>query len=235
MQVLVSVTSVAEAKLILSAGVSLLDLKDTSHGALAALDQGISKSIVDSVNEYRQQPEAKKVTISATVGDRCDSAADLVAVTESRLQIGVEVIKLPETIWADPAYQSTIDAFLAQGVKIIAVLTPASLTAATMQCRLQSLAQRGYWGVMVDTMQKSSALVDMVSLPALAEFVRAAKSLYLFVGIAGGLALAHIDSLVAVGPDYLGFRSGLCVDGQRAQGLLAERVHNLVSRLYEIC
>jgi (5-formylfuran-3-yl)methyl phosphate synthase len=229
MQVLVSVTSVAEAQLVLSAGVSLIDLKDTSHGALAALDIETSKAITTIVHAHRERSARPEIIISATVGDNCNTAPDLMALIDQRLQIGIVVIKLPEAIWANPDYQSIIDGFLVQGIKMIAVLMPASLMAATLEKRLQSLAQQGYWGVMVDTMQKSSTLVEMVSMPILANFVRTAQSLQLVVGVAGGLSLAHVASLSELGPDYLGFRSGVCVDGQRSKGLLPERVHQLVS------
>lgn len=228
-QVLVSVNSVAEARLVLEAGVPLIDLKDTSHGALAALDLDISEAIVATVKAHRQQFHAASITISATVGDDCASATDLAALIEQRLSIGVEVIKLPEAIWADTAYRPVIDAFIAQGAKIIAVLLPFSLNDAALEKRLQGLAQQGYWGVMVDTMEKSTSLVEMTSMPSLARFVHAAKSLQLFVGLAGGLSLAHVAPLSALQPDYLGFRSGLCADGQRTKGLLAGRVQKLVA------
>ncbi|MBF4990847.1 (5-formylfuran-3-yl)methyl phosphate synthase [Methylophilus sp. QUAN] len=235
MQVLVSVNSVAEAQLVLSAGVPLVDLKETSHGALAALDLDRSTAIVDEIQRYRQHTAAKDIMISATVGDHCDTVDDLMEMITSRLQIGVEVIKLPEAIWAEPVYQPTIAAWLAQGLKLIAVMHPASLMAANMSERLQALAQQHYWGVMVDTTQKSHALIDIVSIAVLADFVRVAKAVQLFVGVAGGLLLTHIESLAKLNPDYLGFRSGLCEGTQRAQGLLAERVHELIVRVSEIC
>lgn len=231
MQVLVSVNSAAEAGLVLAAGVPLIDLKDTSHGALAALDIDLSAEIVATVHAHRQKSPAATTTISATVGDSCGSSSELMALIKQRLQIGVEVIKLPEAIWADPAFQSVIEGFFAQGTKMIAVLMPASLTDATLPKRLQLLAQQGYWGVMVDTMRKSTPLVEMVSMTDLARFVHAAKALRLKVGLAGGLTLAHAEFLSDLAPDYLGFRSGVCLDGQRANGLAAESVRTLVSQV----
>lgn len=228
MQVLVSVNSVAEARLVLAAGVPLIDLKDTSHGALAALDLENSAAIMAAVKAHRQQSPVAAVTISATVGDGCASVADLIALIAQRLHIGIEVIKLPEAIWADANYQAVINDFIAQGARIIAVFMPHSLADAILETRLLGLAQQGYWGVMVDTTEKSTSLMEMVSMPVLARFVHAARSLHLYVGLAGGLSLAHVAPLSALQPDYLGFRSGLCVDGQRAQGLLAERIQKLL-------
>lgn len=228
MQVLVSVNSVAEARLVLEAGVPLIDLKDTSHGALAALDIESSAAIVAAVNTHRQQLPGAAITISATVGDRCTSETDLIALIEQRLHIGIEVIKLPEAIWADAAYRTVIDGFITLGAKIIAVFMPFSLGDAALKTRLQALAQQGYWGVMVDTTEKSTSLVEMVPMHILAQFVQTARSLHLFVGLAGGLSLAHVAPLSAVQPDYLGFRSGLCLDGHRSQRLLPERLQKLL-------
>jgi len=235
MQVLVSVSSVAEAQLVLSAGVPLIDLKETSHGALAALDIERSTAIINAIHQHRQQAAATDIVISATVGDDCDAVDDLVQLIISRMHIGVEVIKLPETIWAEPDYQPAIAALLAQGLKLIAVMHPDSLMTASMQARIQALAQQHYWGVMVDTTQKSHPLIEIVPIARLADFVRAAKSAQLFVGIAGGLLLSHIEPLAELAPDYLGFRSGLCEGAQRTQGLLAERVQELMERVSEIC
>lgn len=231
MQVLMSVNSATEAQLVLSAGVPLIDLKDTSHGALAALDIETSKVIADIVHAHRQQFETSGIVVSATIGDNCATAADLITLIERRLEVGVEVIKLPESIWADPAYQVIIDGFLAQGIRLIAVLLPTSLTDSSLDKRLHSLALQGYWGVMVDTVQKSSALVDMVAIPVLTKFISTAKSLHLIVGIAGGLALTHVEVLSTLNPDYLGFRSGVCEDGLRAQSLSVERVYQLMSKV----
>ncbi len=235
MQVLVSVHSVPEVELVLAAGVSLIDLKETSYGALAALDLTTSKAIVVAVNQCRQQSAHADIVISATVGDACDSPSTLHQMIEDRLHIGVDVIKLPEAIWGQHAYQATLDHFLALGVPLIAVMKPASIAAESMQQQLNWLAQRQYWGVMVDTQEKSNTLTALVSLSALQAFVQFAKSLGLFVGIAGGLQLTHFETLAALSPDYLGFRSGLCAQGQRAQALLPEKVNTLVSRLSEIC
>lgn len=231
MQALVSVNSAAEAQLVLSAGVPLIDLKDTSHGALAALDMETSKKIIAIVHGHRQQYEASDIVVSATIGDHCASADELSALIKNRLEIGVDVIKLPEATWADPSFRAIIHAFLEQGAKIIAVCLPNSLTDSTLVQRLHSLATQGYWGVMVDTVQKSDAIVNVVTMAALAEFIRAAKSFDLVVGIAGGLALVHVEMLSRLNPDYLGFRSGVSENGLRSLDLVPDRVHQMVSMM----
>ena len=236
MQVLVSVSSVAETQIVLSAGVRLIDLKDTSHGALAALDLKLSKSIVEIVNTYRNRNPGTEIVVSATVGDDCSSGSLLQELIQSRLTIGIDVIKLPEAIWANVSYQAAINTFLCKQIKLIAVLSPATINKqSTVKDTLSELAKAGYWGVMVDTIQKSKPLTTLVDLDTLNSFVYLAKPLNLYVGLAGGLSLEQFDQLADLSPDYLGFRSGLCMNQERGQPLISEKVRQLTIKLSEIC
>jgi uncharacterized protein (UPF0264 family) len=236
MQVLVSVSSVLEAKMVLSADVRLIDLKETSHGALAALDLSVSKSIIDEVNLYRRQHSQADIIVSATVGDDCASAEALTESIQSRIEIGVNVIKLPQTIWANAAYQAAIEIFLSRQVKLIAVLSADHLSGKeAISHVMHDLANAAYWGVMVDTVQKSKPLTALISLELLEFFVRSAKSLRLYVGLAGGLQLEQFDPLAELCPDYLGFRGGLCLNQRREQPLIAEKVHLVTAKVSEFC
>jgi (5-formylfuran-3-yl)methyl phosphate synthase len=236
MQVLVSVNSVPEAQMVLSAHVRLIDLKETSHGALAALDLNLSRSIIHEVILYRQQHPQADIIVSATIGDDCASVQVLRELIQSRLDIGVNVIKLPQTIWADAAYAPVIKEFLFRQVKLIAVLSADHVSGkGTIDRILHVLANTAYWGVMVDTTQKAKPLTALISLDLLDFFVKAAKSLKLYVGLAGGLQLEQFDQLADLSPDYLGFRSGLCVNKRREQPLLAEKIHLVTSKVSAFC
>lgn len=232
MQVLVSVSSLTEVQIVLSADVRLIDLKDTSHGALAALDLALSRSIVNIVNAHRDCNPGAEVTVSATIGDDCSSVGLLNESIQSRLAIGVDVIKLPETIWANAAYQIPISKFLSQQVKLIAVLSPATiLNHSVIKNTLSGLAEAGYWGVMVDTIRKSEPLTTLIDSDTLDFFVSNAKSSGLYVGLAGGLSIEQFDQLADLSPDYLGFRSGLCMNKQREQPLIEEKIRQLTTKL----
>jgi uncharacterized protein (UPF0264 family) len=236
MQVLVSVSSVPEAHTVLSVGVKLIDLKDTSHGALAALDLDISKSIMEVVNAYRLRHSVSDIVVSATIGDDCASATALSELIQSRIDLGVDVIKLPETICANANYHTTIQTFLFRKVKLIAVLSPTSLSEQrAIEPTLLQLAKAGYWGVMVDTIHKSKSLTALLGLDKLILFVSTAKTSGLYVGLAGGLSLQQFDQLAELNPDYLGFRSGLCLGQRREQPLIVEKVQLLTTKLSEIC
>ncbi|HSI28367.1 MAG: (5-formylfuran-3-yl)methyl phosphate synthase [Methylophilus sp.] len=236
MQLLVSVSSVLEAQMVLSADVRLIDLKETSHGALAALDLNLSKSIIKEVNLYRQQYPQADIIASATVGDDCASAEVLNELIQTRVDIGVDVIKLPQAIWSNPAFQAVIKHFLSQQVKLIAVLSADELSGQKdISNSMQALATARYWGVMVDTIQKAKPLTSFVSLELLDFFVSTAKSLRLYVGLAGGLQLEQFDQLADLSPDYLGFRSGLCLDQRREQPLVAEKIQLVTAKVSAFC
>lgn len=232
MQVLVSVNSVPEVRLALAAGVTLIDLKDTSHGALAALDLGLSQAIVQEVQSYAVPPALHPVLLSATVGDDCDSPHALRALIEGRLKMGVHIIKLPETIWGQAVFASEIERFISAGAHLIAVLTPQQLQQrASLAFALQQLANAGYMGVMVDTVDKSASVVDVLAIDEINQFVTIAKALHLFVGVAGGLQLKHLSLLAESQADYLGFRGGLCLKGSRKSVLLPEMVHTVARQV----
>jgi (5-formylfuran-3-yl)methyl phosphate synthase len=72
--------------------------------------------------------------------------------------------------------------------------------------------------------------VDMLDF-----FVRSAKAQGLYVGLAGGLQLAQVDSLADLSPDYLGFRSGLCLNQRREQPLIKEKLHLVTAKVSEFC
>ena len=161
MRVLVSVNSVQEAQLVLTSGVTLIDLKDTTHGALAALPLEISKDIIATIDAYRLQHADSQVTVSGTVGDDCEDAAQLHALIASRVQAGVEIIKLPEALWDHTQFAAVIAAFVQQGVRFVAVFKPESLRQPVpLAQRLAALVAQGYVGVMVDTVDKSAPVLE---------------------------------------------------------------------------
>ncbi len=85
---------------------------------------------------------------------------------------------------------------------------------------LDTLAQAGFSGAMLDTAQKNGkTLRDWRSDADLAAFVCRVRGLGLLAGLAGSLRKEDVAPLLAVGPDYLGFRGALCRSGERVQEL----------------
>lgn len=224
MQVLVSVRTVAEAELVLDAGVQLLDLKDPRHGALAMLDDDRTAQIVAFARAYTaSRPHAQTVCISATVGDVHPGHAALQRLMAYRIQLGVDVLKFPASIWAesDHGWLKHCDH---HQVKCIAVMTPAEMQSADWQQQIQQCADKGYQGVMLDTQDKFTPLLKALSSAQVHAFVREAKRLQLMVGLAGGMQLDNIQTVQNTGATFIGFRGGLCQNAAREQALDRQRL-----------
>ena len=87
-------------------------------------------------------------------------------------------------------------------------------------------------GVMLDTADKSGArLTEILSMPALRDFVRQVRGAGVLCGLAGRLNVGDIERLVGLGADYLGFRGALCRDGDRNAAIDAAEVAMVASRL----
>ena len=236
MQLLVSVNSLAEASLVVSAGVDLLDLKDTTYGALAMLDMNVSQEIMRAVKHHRISYPACTVTVSATIGDDCTSGKQLKQRMDARLDAGVDIIKLPATIWLAPGLQATLQQYLDHQVSLIAVFSPAELKEhAFMNEKLSALSAKGYFGVMVDTIDKNMPVTAQVDEHTLQAFIQLAQSFELYAGLAGGLQVSDLTLLSAMGPDYIGFRSGLCEKQQRKNSLSASMLMSTVKKMSDIC
>ncbi len=84
---------------------------------------------------------------------------------------------------------------------------------------------------MLDTVDKREGLLDALDLADLAHFVAAARRARLTVGLAGSLKVVDVGSLVPLQPDVLGFRGGVCVDGDRTKPLDPARVRAVAAAL----
>ena len=72
-------------------------------------------------------------------------------------------------------------------------------------------ADSGFYGVMLDTADKhAGGLRTHCNEHQLREFVRRARDNNLACGLAGALRIDDVAPLLAIKPDYLGFRGALC-------------------------
>ncbi len=87
------------------------------------------------------------------------------------------------------------------------------------------LAECGFAGAMLDTADKNGgSLSRCMDGARLGRFVDGARSLGLLSGLAGSLGPEDVAPLMALGPDYLGFRGALCGGGDRRAGLDVDRL-----------
>lgn len=213
---LASVRSLEEAQLAHTGGADIIDLKEPQQGALGAVAPAVATAVTNWIDG--------RTPVSATVGDLCDPAAIADAV-KSMASHDVDIIKVgllerQQRARILEALRPLADA----GVRLVAVLF-ADRAAASELAEVGDIADAGLFGAMIDTAGKQAAgLRGHQSMAVLGDFVHSCRRVGLRSGLAGSLRVEDIDALLALAPDYLGFRGALCADGKRGASLDAARL-----------
>lgn len=217
---LASVNSIEEAQLILNTKVEIIDLKQPKQGALGALPIDTVKAIVNKINHKKQ--------VSATIGDLPMQAELVFDAVKAMAETGVDFIKIgffPGGDWQGTL--SMLSETTQQGHKLIAVLFADSTPDLSV---IQSFKQAGFYGVMLDTMDKSKGSLSQVMPDSnIKNFVYTAKSAQLLCGLAGSLKQHDIVELIKLKADYLGFRGALCKKHNRTAELDIELINQISS------
>jgi uncharacterized protein (UPF0264 family) len=206
---LVSVTSVDEALIALDAGVEMIDLKNPSEGALGALEHALVREIVLKINHLS--------SVSATIGDLVMEPSLILDATKTMLETGVDIVKIG--FFGQIHHTECLNALkpLAAKSKLIAVLFADQNPNLAL---LPFIADAGFYGVMLDTANKSNGhLLNYFNADGLLEFVARASALGLETGLAGSVQKSHVKELCNVKPSYLGFRGALCEQHKRVLSL----------------
>jgi uncharacterized protein (UPF0264 family) len=212
-RLLVSVRSAAEAELAVAAGADVIDVKEPTRGPLGAADWPTIAEVIEVV--------AGRVPVSAALGELCDWSGPLPEAIAAGLQFakfGLAGCGLkadwPER-WRGALLPSSPK-------KAIRTLTDQVLAEARrMNCR----------AILVDTHDKhGGGLLDLWPLQTLACFVAEARQAEMLVALAGGLALADLERVLAARPDLIGVRGAAC-SGGRAGRLDSARVRQLAKRV----
>lgn len=215
---LASVCNLDETKLVQDVGVDIIDLKNPSEGALGALDFTVIEEIATYVNGI--------TPLSATIGNLPFQAHVIEPVIRRMAGTGVDIIKVGLFGEIDQAAELQLLSRLSrQGVRIVLVLFAEKYQ---QDYDFENLASTGITGVMLDTMDKhSGSLRYKMTESSLQQFVSSAKFHELLCGLAGSLCAADIAPLLALHPDYLGFRGGLCQHSERINVLDKVATYNV--------
>lgn len=211
---LASVAGVAEIQPILSAAPDILDLNNPVAGSPGAWSvEDIAVTVRDLATLSRRP------WVSAAIGDH-PMRPDAVVPAARRIALtGIDFVKIGFVPEGTP--DRCIDALApltAEGAKLIAVLL-ADLWPNDPGCLpIDRLAAAGFRGVMLDTAGKRHGLRHHWQDAQLRAFVSCAQAHGLLAGLAGSLRVADIPALIALAPDYLGFRGALC-GGERTAGI----------------
>ncbi|WP_237154628.1 (5-formylfuran-3-yl)methyl phosphate synthase [Oryzibacter oryziterrae] len=215
-RILVSVTNAAEAAAALSAGAQLIDAKDPAKGALGALPPTTVKAIVDAVGG--------KVETSAAAGDH-PSLNQLIDLASA----GADYVKVAIPGGDEGAAMlSLIGRSLAGRTKLVALFAADKEPALDL---VPVAAMAGFSGVMLDTVDKSAGLLSVMEMADIAHFVAAARRAKVMVGLAGSLKIVDVGTLLPLKPDLLGFRGGVCIDGDRSQALDPSKIRALMAAM----
>ncbi|MBI1650975.1 (5-formylfuran-3-yl)methyl phosphate synthase [Hyphomicrobium sulfonivorans] len=214
-RMLASVTDEHEARLVVSLGADIVDAKDPGAGALGALPFARVEAIRAALPAH--------VPVSATVGDPSDDVEAIASAAIRMADTGIEIVKVGLSMrYAPEANLARLGTLDLGGAQLVGVLLadhgidPALIAHA---------AAAGCVGLMLDTAAKGQgALSDIVPAEQLAAFVAAVQAAGMFAGLAGSLRVNHVAPLIALGPDVLGFRGGLCRAGDRTGALDAEAI-----------
>ncbi|GJD80389.1 hypothetical protein GCM10007886_00160 [Methylobacterium gregans] len=204
-RLLVSVRDVAEAELACAAGADLVDAKDPARGALGALPVATVRALVERL--------AGRAVTSAVAGE--PAPGDMASAVRAMAATGVDYVKVALPPGCPPAPLSAAAA--AAPGRLIAVLFAEDAPDAGL---VPALAAAGFAGAMIDTAGKDGRrLTDLLDPARLAAFTAAARAHGLLSGLAGSLRISDIAGLARHAPGYLGFRGGLCRDGDRRREL----------------
>jgi uncharacterized protein (UPF0264 family) len=207
---LASVRSLDEALLAIDSGADLIDLKEPSQGALGALDHAAVRICVRAIGGRRP--------VSATIGDVPSMDPQTVTdAVECMGATGVDFIKIG--FFFHPRARDCVTALsrLARNVRLVAVLFADAPYDAGM---IEVFSSSGFAGAMLDTAQKhGKTLRDWQTTRELGSFVNTVRHLGLLSGLAGSLRTEDIAPLLALSPDYLGFRGALCPEWDRKKSL----------------
>ncbi|MFO1089558.1 MAG: (5-formylfuran-3-yl)methyl phosphate synthase [Hyphomicrobiales bacterium] len=211
---LASVTGPAEAEIALSGGADIIDLKDPSHGALAAVDPSVVAATRAAVGT--------RAKVSAVTGDVAMRAETLTQAIARYAATGCDFLKVG--LFPDPQILDCVRALapLARETKLVGVLF-ADLSPDLGL--LVHLKQAGFHGAMLDTAKKGGGrLTTHLGAEQLSRFVARCRELGLTSGLAGGLEAPDVPRLLPLKPDVMGFRGALCGKSGRAGTLDPEAI-----------
>lgn len=225
MQLLVSVSDVAEARAALAGGADVIDAKDPAAGALGAVSLPVLREIRAAVGDARP--------VTAALGDAGDAgtvAADARAFAEA----GAAFVKVGFAGVTDTARATALGAAAVRGAAaggaatvLVAYADAERVAGLPPDALLAVAAAAGARGVLLDTADKHGpGLLGCLTPDALAAWVRDAQTAGLFVALAGKLSLDDVARVGAYSPDLVGVRGAAC-DGGRTGRVVSGRVRAL--------
>ena len=229
MQLLISVTSVAEARTALRGCAHIIDVKNPGEGALGAAAISVLRDV-----RAAMPPD---VPVSAALGDSDTPAGALALAAYGAAHLGADYVKvglLTDDVRAAVALMREVRRsvrWASPGCSVVAVgYADAGQVGALSWRELPGIAAEArLWGCMIDTAVKDGrTLFDYCHEPDLRDWVAACQHRGLGAALAGSLTADDTVALRRLQPEVAGFRGAAC-RGDRVNGQVDEA---LVSGLH---
>ena len=216
-KILASIKNLSEAKILIDTDIDIIDLKDPSKGALGRLDKYDIDTIVSYINN-------KKLT-SSTIGDLPNDEILISKNVDEVSNTNVDFIKIGVY---EKGYINTLSKI--RSCKMLIAVFFADKFLPTKK-NIETLKNSGFKGVMIDTSDKKSGnLFNYKSYLEINNFLTVARSMNLLTGIAGSINESHINDIIKLNPNYMGFRGALCENRtMRNSKISADSVNSIVN------
>jgi len=228
MRLLVSVAHAADAAAALAGGADLIDAKDPTGGALAAVTPDTFAAIVAAIAGARPVTAALGNAIDEDTVER--AARDFGQAGARFVKIGFAGIASGDRVGvlAKAAVRGARAGSSGQcGVVAVAFADADRAVGLAPFALVAEAARAGAEGLLLDTADKSGpGLRDLMEAAALAAFVSSVREAGLFVALAGRLTAGDLPFVRDAGADIAGVRGAAC-DGGRGGQVSAERVRQL--------
>lgn len=235
-QLLISVTTVDEARIAIDNGADIIDLKEPADGALGALDIKMIERIVNFVDNTK--------LVSATIGNiefiTTENLNVALARIKALIDAKVDVIKIG---FFDDSFKTHKDIDLIRDdidVRLVKSLETMCLSKSVKFVAVL-FAEKNYYidfidyllnscfdGIMIDTMHKNGKTYLAYDVDnRFKQLSDRATGAGAWFGVAGSLQAQDIALAKRLNPTYIGFRGAVCEDGDRKNSLSAFKVRDL--------
>lgn len=224
---MVSVRSAAEARVALSAGCEILDIKEPRRGSLGMAALDVLAEIVCVVQSTRAPP-----LISAALGETLNWD-DPTAASPISLPAGLSYLKLgmaglgSDANWP-VAWRTVRDRFCSRSTAdsqwVAVIYADYRLCDAPSPTDVLDLATaEDCAAVLVDTcLKQQGRLWDWFSSAELSRLARAVQRSGRLFGVAGSLRAGDLGALAEVAPDLVAIRGAACSAGARDAAIAAD-------------
>ncbi len=231
MKVLISPTTLAEARIAADGGADIIDIKNVEEGSLGANFPWVIRQIVSAIDRGG-------VSFSATLGDLPFKPGTAALAALGAVECGAQYIKaglhgIKNHDQALALMRAVRRTCRERGHDVVVVAAGyadwgriGSIDPSTL---VRAAADAGADLVMVDTAIKDGAgLFDLMCHEDVHGFVSDAHEAGLEVALAGALKLADVPRLRELGPDVVGVRGCVCRRGDRGAQMDLELVREFV-------